>query len=116
MRFLRAWLRVDRPQSAAVAPSKAVDVPRPFDEVFDRCVDAIENVLGGTVAQLARSARAGTIEATFGLAFSERLTCTLEASDDARTRVRIESRRGARTEPLMRSDYVDRLAQVLISE
>ncbi|HEY8312650.1 MAG TPA: hypothetical protein VIG51_00630, partial [Candidatus Baltobacteraceae bacterium] len=96
MSFLLKWLRIDKPQGAGLRPSRSVEVALPFDAAFDRCTDGIERVLGGVVRESDRAA--GTIEATFGLAFSERLTCTFESLDAQLTRARIESRRGAQAE------------------
>ena len=62
---------------------------------------------------MVREERAGTIEATFGLIDSERLTCTLIALEGERTRVTIETRRGARAGNPPPSPYVKSLADYL---
>ena len=113
MQFFRRWLRSDRPESAAIRPSRKIVVEQPYDAVFDRTVEAIERVLGGIVRESDRAN--GTIEATFGLTFGERLSCSLERDGDARTSVRITSRRGVQAEARLHSDYVDALANYLTS-
>jgi len=66
-------------------------------------------VLGGVV----REECPGTIEATFGLIGSERLTCTIAGLDDGRSRVTIETRRGAQAGHPAPSSYVKALADYL---
>ncbi|HEY8298066.1 MAG TPA: hypothetical protein VIG32_08610 [Candidatus Baltobacteraceae bacterium] len=114
MSFILKWLRIEKPSGASLRPSRVVEVPRAYDAAFDRCVDGIERVLGGVVRESDRAA--GTVEATFGLTFSERLTCSLDPLDAQRTRARIESRRGAQPQARVRSDYVDRLAEYLTND
>lgn len=114
MSFFFKWLRVERTERVALHPTRTLDVTAPYEATFARCIDGIERVLGGVVRE--RDAEGGTLEATFGLMFSERLTCGLERVDAGRTRVRIDSRRGAVGEPRRQSDYVDRLADWLASE
>ena len=114
MAFLFKWLRVERAERVTLHPTRTLDVAVTYEATFARCVDGIERVLGGVVRE--RDAARGTLEATFGLTFSERLTCALERVDAGRTRVRIDSRRGAVGEPRTQSDYVDRLADWLVSE
>lgn len=108
MNFLFKWLRAERTERIALHPARALELSVPFDEAFHRCKEGIEAILGGVVRE--HDPTLGTIEATFGLAFSERLTCSLERLDDRRTRVRVASRRGAVGQPRSQSDYVDRLA------
>ncbi|MGZ3497113.1 MAG: hypothetical protein ACXWNK_11905 [Vulcanimicrobiaceae bacterium] len=111
MSFILKWLRIEKPQSASIRPSRSIEVGQPLDAVFERCRDGIERVLGGVVRESNREQ--GTIEATFGLTFSERLTCSFERLDDERTRVRIESRGLAQAQARTKSEYVDRLAEYL---
>ncbi len=66
-------------------------------------------MLGGVV----REERPGTIEATFGLIGSERLTCTIVSLDGGRSRVTIETRRGAQAGGPAPSAYVKALADYL---
>jgi|SRR5947209_1249349 len=113
MQFLKRWLRIDRPESAAIRPSRKLVVEKPYDEVFDRTVEGIERVLGGVVRESDRAE--GIIEATFGLTFGERLSCSLERKHPAQTEIRITSRRGVQAEARQRSDYVDALAKYLES-
>ena len=111
MRFLKNWLRLERPPGLAINPSRTIEVEAGRDATFERCVDAIQQVLGGHIDGAKRAE--GEIEATFGLVNSERLTVRLETIDEQLTRVRIESRRGAISEQPRRSSYVDTLAAVL---
>ncbi|HLI96974.1 MAG TPA: hypothetical protein VKT72_12935 [Candidatus Baltobacteraceae bacterium] len=111
MKFFRDWLRVERPSGVALHASETVEIEGPFDAVFARCVRGIEDVLGGAVRE--RSRERGSIEATFGLIDSERLTCTVQRAGADRTRVVIESRRGASAQPAKPSQYVRALAKFL---
>lgn len=111
MRFLRNWLRIERPAGVALRPSRSVECEETYDALFDRVVEGIEGVLGGVVRECDRER--GRIEATFGLMFSERLTCTLEPIAPERTRVRIESRGLAQASSQAHSEYVETLARFL---
>lgn len=113
MQFLRRWLKIERPQSAAIRPHRKLELPDRYDRVFGLALEGIERVLGGAVreADLER----GYIEATFGLTFSERLTCELKRIDDTTTRIDIESRRGVQAQARYTSDYVDALASFLMT-
>ena len=111
MRFLRDWLRLERPAGVATHASQTVELECTAAEAFRRCTRGIEDVLGGVVRSADQAH--GTIEATFGLIHSERLTCTVTAIGEARSRVAIESRRGATPEPAKPSEYVRALAEFL---
>ncbi|HET9097588.1 MAG TPA: hypothetical protein VFN37_13080 [Candidatus Baltobacteraceae bacterium] len=113
MKFLRNWLRVERPPGVALHATQTLELECPYDEVFAQCVRGIEDFLGGVVRT--RDSQRGSIEATFGLIDSERLTCSLAPIDSERTRVIIESRRGARPEPAKPSQYVRALSEFLQS-
>lgn len=111
MSFIFKWLRPERPSGVALHPSRTIEVDLPFAVAFDRCIEGIEGALGGVVRE--RNPERGTIEATFGLVNSERMSVTLQRMDDGRTRVIIESRRGLTAEPAHSSQYVDALARFL---
>lgn len=111
MSFFFKWLRPERPAGVALHPSQTVEIDTPYDVAFDRCIEGIEGALGGVVRE--RDIERGTIEATFGLVNSERMTVTLQRIADGRTRVIIESRRRLTTEPARESQYVKALAHVL---
>lgn len=111
MKFLRNWLRVERPAGVATHASQTIEIDCACTDAFRRCVRGIEDVLGGAVREADQ--QRGTIEATFGLIDSERLTCKLAAIDDRRTRVTIESRRGISAAPAKPSTYVRALAGYL---
>jgi hypothetical protein len=111
MSFILKWLRPERPPGVALHPSRTIELDAPFEVAFDRCVDGIEGALGGVIRE--RDAEHGTIEATFGLVNSERLSVSLDRMEDGRTRVLIESRRGLATQPSQGSQYVDALAHFL---
>ncbi len=111
MRFLRNWLRVDRPPGVAPSAAQTIELQQPYAQAFEGCVRGVEDVLGGSVRE--SDTQSGRIEATFGLIDSERLSCTLLALDPNRTRISIESRRGASAEPAKPSQYVRALAEFL---
>lgn len=111
MKFFRDWLKIERPAGVAPHASQTVAVDLAYDAAFARCIRGIEEVLGGAVRD--RNEAAGTIEATFGLINSERLTCALEREQAQRTRIVITSRRGASAEPAKPSQYVRALAEFL---
>lgn len=111
MKFLREWLRVERPAGVATHASQTVELDCTAGEAFRTCIRGIEDVLGGAVREADQ--QRGTIEATFGLVNSERLTCSVAALDARRARVAIESRRGPSAEPAKPSQYVRALADFL---
>lgn len=113
MKFLRDWLRIERPAGIAPNTSQRLELELPHEEARRRCVRGIEDVLGGVVSDDGRTS--GAIEATFGLIDSERLTCTLSAQGERSTRVLIESRRGISSQPAKPSHYVRVLAEFLQS-
>lgn len=109
--FMR-WLGLDRaPARVGMRPSRVVELAVPYDTAFDAVCDGIVGVLGGTVSEADR--KRGYVEASFGLTFSERIVCTLERIDDARTRVTVEARRQVQAAPPEASSYVDALANYL---
>lgn len=111
MRFLRNWLRIERPPGVALHPTRTVLMQVPTGEAFARAVDGIERLLGGVVRE--RNPLQGTLEATFGLLNSERITVTIKPNTPESSRVLIESRRGVSGEAPRASQYVDALAQFL---
>ena len=111
MKFLREWLRIDRPSGIAPHASETIEVDCTGAQAFAQCVAGIETVLGGVVRDA--DERVGRIEATFGLIDSERLTCTITPLGGSRARVVIESRRGASPQPAKPSQYVRTLAAFL---
>lgn len=111
MKFLRDWLRVDRPSGIATHASQTVELRCAPAEAFRACVRGIEDVLGGMVRE--SNEPRGSIEASFGLINSERLTCSVSAIDENNSRVLIESRRGPSAEPAKPSQYVRTLAEYL---
>lgn len=113
MSFFFKWLRPERPSGVALHPTQTVDVQLPPARAFERCVEGIENVLGGVVRE--RDAQHGTIDATFGLVNSERISVTVEPLEDGGSRVIIESRRVLSAEPPRASPYVGALARFLHS-
>jgi len=114
MRFLFKWLRPERPPGVALHPSRTVELDMPPAQAFVRSMEGIERILGGYVRE--SDAAKGTIEATFGLVNSERLMVTVQPLEGERSRVIVESRRGASAEQRAGSQYVDALAKYLVSE
>lgn len=112
MRFLRTWLRVERPSGVALHPSRTIELDPSPAVVFERCIGAVRDVLGGHVDS--QDAERGTLEASFGLINSERLTVAIESMGENRTRVVIEARRGALSDQPRSSAYVDSLADFLL--
>jgi len=112
-RRLIAWLGIDARKTAALHPSRTVDIDLSADAAFDRCRQGIEDVLGGVVREAYRER--GTLEATFGLIYSDRLTCTVIPVDAAHACVIIETRRGAQAGLSTSSPYVKALADFLTS-
>lgn len=104
------WLKIERPSGVALHPSRTLELSAPPEDVFARCLGGIEHVLGGIVRS--SDAQYGTIEATFGLVNSERMSVTVQAHERG-SRVIIESRRGASFEPAKPSQYVAALAKYL---
>jgi hypothetical protein len=111
VRFLFKWLRVERPPGVALHPTRTIELDVPPSAAFERSVLGIENTLGGVVRDSDRDR--GTIEATFGLIDSERLSVAIEPLERNRSRVVIESRRGAMAQQPSGSQYVDALADYL---
>lgn len=111
MKFLRDWLRVERPAGIAPTTSQRVEMDLSFADAWKKCVHGIEEVLGGAVREA--DERQGTIEATFGLVNSERLSCSLKMRGERATDVLIVSRRGASAQPAKPSQYVRALAEFL---
>ena len=107
-------MQLDRPAGVRLHPSRVVDLDVPQREAFERCRRGIERVLGGVVREV--DSREGTIEATFGLIFSERLTCAVTALDATHSRIAIESRQGPQASAPRESQYVDELARYLMTE
>jgi hypothetical protein len=112
MSFFFKWLRPERPSGVALHPAQTVESALPPARAFERCVQGIENVLGGVVRE--RDAQSGTIDATFGLVNSERISVTVEPLDEG-SRIIIESRRVLSAEPPRPSPYVGALARFLQS-
>lgn len=113
MRYLFKWLKVERPSGVALHPSRTLELDVAPQEAFARCTQGIEQILGGAVRE-ADSER-GRIEATFGLIDSERMSVSVLPLEGGRSRVVIESRRGASAAPAKPSAYVQALAQFLQS-
>lgn len=113
MRYLLKWLKPERPSGVALHPSRTLELDVPPPRAFQRCTQGIEDVLGGIVRE-SDPAR-GRIEATFGLVDSERISVSVTPLEAERSRVLIESRRGASVGPAKPSAYVKALADFLQS-
>jgi hypothetical protein len=108
---LMRWLGLNRATTLRLRPSRTLVLDVPYDAAFDRACEGIATVLGGTVRESDRAR--GYVEASFGLTFSERIACTIERIDDAKTRVTVEARRQIQAQPHETSTYVDALANYL---
>jgi hypothetical protein len=111
MRYLFKWLKPERPSGVALHPSRTVELDVPPAQAFARCIEGVEHLLGGIVRE--SDADRGRIEATFGLVDSERISVSVTPLEEERSRVLIESRRGALAGPAKPSQYVKALAEFL---
>ena len=109
MSFLMKWLglSIDRSRGISVRPARTFEVDLAYDQAFERAVYGMQEIVGAQVRE--SDLQRGTVEATFGLMFSERLACSLLRIDDDRTQVSLESRRIAGTELPKDSTVLDRL-------
>ncbi|MBV8148003.1 MAG: hypothetical protein JO092_02795 [Candidatus Eremiobacteraeota bacterium] len=114
MSFILRWLGLSAPKSAVgLHPRRDLELPLGYDVAHARVLAAIERTLGATVS--CDDVAAGRVEARFGVVNNERIVCTLERLDDARTAVRIEAYFLAGTAVPARSQAVDALADTLVS-
>ena len=96
--FLRKWLGFDRKREPfIVRPARTLQLALPFDSAFARVLEALDSAVGAQVRDANRER--GTIDATFGLTFSERIACSLRRIDADHTEVTIESRQPATSHP-----------------
>ncbi|GAC1390530.1 MAG: hypothetical protein NVSMB31_07610 [Vulcanimicrobiaceae bacterium] len=109
MNFIAKWLGlgVENSGGIAVRPSRTMEIGLSYDAAFARCLQGLAEVVGANVREA--DSQRGTIDATFGLTFSERLACSIARIDETRTRVTIESRRIAGTSLPKDSAVLDRL-------
>ncbi|MDP9018172.1 MAG: hypothetical protein M3N19_07615 [Candidatus Eremiobacteraeota bacterium] len=109
MSFIAKWLglSVDTQSGIAVRPARSIEIDLSYDAAFARCLQGLNDIVGAQVrdADLA----SGTIDATFGLMFSERLACSVTRIDATKTHVLLESRRIAGTSLPKDSAVLDRL-------
>lgn len=100
MKFFSKLFGVAQPRrSIAVRPSRTLELPVAYNVAFERCKNAVENLLGAVVRE--EDLLRGYIESSPGLMFSERICFTLEPLTPEATRVTVESRRiaGAQLPP-----------------
>lgn len=95
-------------------PSRALTIAVPFDAAFERCLRGLQEIVGAQIR--ATDKQTGTIEATFGLMFSERLACSVHGIDEHSSHVTIESRRIAGADIPKSSAVLDRLAEWVAEE
>jgi len=110
MQFLMKWLRLERPSGAVLHPARTVEVDASAVDTFARCERIIRDVLGGNIDS-PRPPR--SMEASFGLVNSERLSVFIEPLSPQACRVTIQSRRMASAEPAVKSSYVEALVRAL---
>ncbi len=112
MAFLLKWLGLSADRTAVrLRPRREVEVDLDVAAAYGLCLSEIERTLGANV--YVADANAGVIEAGFGVVRSERIRCTLEGIDGARTRASIEAIPPVGLEPPARSHNVDALADAL---
>jgi hypothetical protein len=110
--FLLKWLGLGKPAPAiGLRPHRDVELPVGYDTAYARVLSAIEATLGASVTLDDR--RGGVVEAAFGLVNNERVRCTLERLDCARTKVRVEAFFPAGAHVRARSHAVEALADAL---
>jgi len=116
MSFILRWLGFvsERPSGIAVRPSRTVALEASYDSAFERCIRGLEDVVGAQIRDMDREH--GTIDATFGLMFSERVACIVQRIDDGRTQVTLESRRIAGSGLPKDSAVLDRLYEWITLE
>ncbi len=114
MSFLLKWLglNIERSSNIGLRPSRTLELELPFEAAFERCIEALENDLGAIVRD--RNPQTGSIDASFGLMFSERIACSLTKIDQTHTMIRIESHRSAQIELPKDTQVLDRLTQFLM--
>ena len=114
MSFILRWLGLSAPKSpVGLHPRREVELAQSYDAAHACVLAAIERTLGATIS--GDDPAAGRVEARFGVVNNERIVCTLERLDDARTAVRIEAYFLAGTVVPPRSLAVDALADALAS-
>lgn len=111
MSFILRWLGLGGRAPVVLHPRRDVELAENYDGAYTRVLAAMERVLGANVSSDDRVA--GRIEARFGLVNNERIVCTLERLDGARTLVRIEAHFPAVTNVPRHSLAVDTLAASL---
>ncbi|HVA34262.1 MAG TPA: hypothetical protein VNG31_08950 [Candidatus Baltobacteraceae bacterium] len=111
MSFIARWLKIGTTPKVGLRPHRDLELALDYDAAYDRVLEAIELVLGATVAIDDR--RGGLLEAAFGLVNSERVRCTLQRLDAQRTAVRIEALFAAGVEVPESSRAVDALSDSL---
>ncbi len=116
MSFLLRWLGIGRERSTSISvrPSRTLTIAVSYEGAFERCVRGLQDVVGAQIRTM--DEQTGTIEATFGLMFSERIACTIERIDAGTTQVTIESRRIAGAELPRDSAVLDRLSEWVAQE
>ena len=109
MSFLLKWLGLasEATNEISVRPARAFSVSLEYEAAFYHCVRGLEDVLGARVREL--DAGRGTIDASFGLMFSERIACLLRPAEVGTTHVIIESRRIAGAQLPKGTPVLDRL-------
>ncbi|MFN2528683.1 MAG: hypothetical protein ABR584_08190 [Candidatus Baltobacteraceae bacterium] len=116
MSFILRWLGIvsERPSGISVRPSRTVALGVSYDDAFERCIRGLEDVVGAQIRDMDREH--GTIDATFGLMFSERIACIVQRIDERTTQVTLESRRIAGAELPKDSAVLDRLQEWITLE
>jgi len=110
--FLLKWLGFERaPQAFDVRPSRTIVLELSAEAAFDVVLRALDAAVGAQIESADRER--GTIDATFGLIFSERIACSLRSLAPGSTEVVLESRRRAAARPTTDRDVLDRLTEYL---
>lgn len=112
MHFFRKWLKIDRPSGVALHPSRVLELPIAQTDAYDRCRTIVIHTLGGNITS---EDPPRSLDASFGLVNSERISISIESADANASRVRIQSRRLLSAEAPVTSNYVETIARTLTS-
>lgn len=110
MRFLLRWLRIERPPGVALHPIRIVQLQARPEQAYARCAAIVEQTLGGHITA---HAAPSSLEASFGLVNSERISVSIEALGEGGSTVRLQSRRLAGAQQTQESVYLARFAKEL---
>lgn len=110
MQFFRKWLRIERPSGVGLHPSRVVELDLAPDAAYERCKAIVTHTLGGNITS---EDPPRSIDVSFGLVNSERISIYIEDAGTNASRVRIQSRRLLSAQAPVTSNYVETIARAL---